>query len=338
MVDIEWPPPRALMVAELGASAAMGLDHAKYMIDAAAASGADAVKTQCFRAEDMALPGVHTCGPGLWRGRDLFDLYAECAMPLEWHEPLKRCANDLGLAYFASSFQPWHVDFLEDLGVPAHKVASFEVDHAPLLTRIAETGKPCMYSTGNGGSNALEPILWGEDGLSATPAADCWIRMHCVSAYPADPSTYPLDEFHDALGWPGVGLSDHTLGHTIAVAAAAAGGEALRVIEKHFTLSRADGGPDAAFSAEPDEFAAMVEAVRVVEAALAPSGDPKPHPLRRGLWVVADAKAGETVSESTVGILRPAAELTPVDWAEVKGKRFARDVRRGEALTWEVVE
>lgn len=254
------------IVAELSANHLGSLSRARALVDCAAAAGADAIKLQTFTPEQMVDPGsTMTSGP--WAERDLLDLYREAHTPRQWHAELFDQARALGMVAFSSAFHPDDVDFLETLGCPIYKIASFELTDRNLITRAARTGKPLIMSTGMA---ALEEI-----GAAVDAAFGCQdlTLLRCTSAYPAPAadanllagralSGYTFGRIAYGTSW---GLSDHTLGSSVAIAATALG---ATVIEKHLTLARADGGPDAGFSLEPREFAQMVKACREAKAAL----------------------------------------------------------------------
>jgi len=251
------------IVAELSANHLGHLDRALEIIEAAAAAGASAVKFQTFTPEQMAEPGV-VIQSGPWAGREALDLYREAHTPREWHGPLFARARELGIVAFSSVFHPDDVDFLETLGCPMYKIASFEINDLPLIRRAARTGKPVIISTGMASLEEIE-LAAAVVECAYSPRGHLTL-LKCTSAYPARPNDAHLATMMDMRNRIGceVGLSDHTLGIGVAVAAAALG---ATMIEKHLTLARSDGGPDAAFSMEPDEFVQMVtECRRAAEA------------------------------------------------------------------------
>lgn len=332
----------ALVVAELSANHLGRLDRARAIVEAAAAAGADAVKLQTYRPETMTLPidapPFRIGGDSPWAGRTLFDLYAEAQTPWEWHRELRDLAAELGLLFFSTPFDEAAVELLEELDVPVYKVASFELVDLPLLERVAATGKPVVLSTGMA---TLEEIGEAVDTLLSHGAGGVAL-LKCTSAYPAPPeemhlrSIPALAERFAAV----VGLSDHTLGWTVPVAAVALGAS---IVEKHLTLARSDGGPDAAFSLEPDEFRAMVEALRTVESALgeprfgATPGEAASLPFRRSLFVVRPVAAGEELTAESVRPIRPGHGLAPRHLREVLGRRAARDLPAGTPLSWDLL-
>ncbi|CAA7623193.1 pseudaminic acid synthase [Magnetospirillum sp. SS-4] len=329
------------VVAEMSGNHNGDIGRAFRLLDAARAAGADAVKLQTYTADTITIdhdgPGFVIEG-GPWSGRSLHDLYREAHTPWEWHRPLFEHAHALGLTIFSSPFDATAVDLLEDLGAPAYKVASFELVDLPLVRRIAATGKPLVMSTG------LAHLGEIQDAVTAARDAGCrdLILLHCVSGYPTAPEDANLrtiPHLAEAFG-VAAGLSDHTLGVAVSVAAVALG---ACFIEKHFTLARADGGPDAAFSLEPDELKALVDGARTAWAALGRvSYDLKPSErgnlqFRRSLYVVADMAAGEIFTEANLRSIRPGHGLAPRHLPEVAGRPATRALARGTPLSWDMV-
>lgn len=329
------------IVAELSANHNGKLAHALALVDAAAEAGADAVKLQTYTPDTITLdsdaPAFRLDGT-LWDGHTLHDLYAEAYLPWEWHAPLKERAQGQGLDLFSAPFDETAVDFLEGIGVPAYKIASFELVDLPLIRRAAATRKPLVLSTGMATfEEIVEAIAAARDAGAAGVAL-----LKCTSAYPAraeDMNLATIPALSHRFGVP-VGLSDHSLDVAIPVAAVALG---ACLVEKHLTLSRDDPGPDSSFSLEPDEFAEMVAAVRVARQALGsvrygPSdGERKMRDLRPSLFVVQDVRAGEELSEQSVRSLRPAAGLPPKYLDDVLGRVAAVDIERGTPLSWELI-
>jgi pseudaminic acid synthase len=334
---------RTWMVAELSANHGHSLDIAKRSVEAAANAGADAVKVQTYTPDTITIdsdhPSFRISQGTLWDGRTLYDLYREAYMPWEWQPDLKRVAADLGVEFFSSPFDLTAVEFLESLGVRLYKVASFEITDVGLIAEIASTGKPGIISTGIATSDDIALALETWRGASGSELA----LLKCTSAYPAPHSELNLRTIPDmsARFHVPVGLSDHSLGAESAIAAVALG---ARIVEKHFTLDRSLGGPDVAFSVEPDEFKSMVESVRRTESAL---GSPTYEPTNqasasrehaRSLFVVADVAAGENFTEMNVRSIRPANGLHPRWLPYVSGLRATRNIERGTPLSWEHVE
>lgn len=337
------PAQPPFVIAEVSGNHGGDLDRALAIIDAAAAAGADAVKFQTYTADTITIdvdePAFHVSDEhGLWGGRTLYDLYTEAHTPWEWHAPMFQRARGHGLIPFSSPFDDTAVDLLEELDAPVYKIASLEVGDEGLLRRVAATGKPVILS--NGATTMLETTQ-AVHTLRDAGAREI-ILLSCVSSYPADPreaNVRSIPTLRSALDVE-VGFSDHTPGIGAAIAAVAMGAS---VIEKHLTLSRAEGGVDAAFSLEPDEFALLTRESRRAWEALGDSmprmtdGEAESRRLRRSLWVVKDVAAGEQVSLDSVRSIRPAGGLTPSAWNAVAGRTFRQDVSRGTPLTWDLI-
>ncbi|HVS35437.1 MAG TPA: pseudaminic acid synthase [Gemmataceae bacterium] len=330
------------IIAELSANHNHEFERAVRLVQAAKQAGADAIKLQTYTADTITLRSdrseFRVAGGTLWDGRTLHDLYGEAYMPWEWQPKLMAVAEELGLDLFSTPFDPTAVDFLEGMGVPAYKVASFELVDLPLIEKIAHTGKPMIMSIGMA---TLSEISEAVD-VARRAGSGQIALLKCTSAYPAPPEDMNLrtiPHLAEAFGVP-AGLSDHTLGISVPVAAVALG---ACIIEKHFTLSRAEPGPDSAFSLEPHEFKAMVEGVRTAEKALGAvhyglSGkDEASRVFRRSLFVVRDMKAGEVFTEENVRSIRPGHGLPPKALPDVLGRRASRDVERGAPLSWDLV-
>ena len=326
-----------MIVAELSGNHNGDYERAVALVHAAAEAGADAVKLQTYTADTITIdcdkPYFQLNRGTLWDGTTLYKLYQEAYTPWEWHEGLAAEAKKCGMLCFSSPFDPTAVDLMERLEMPAFKIASFEITDVPLIRYAASKGKPVILATG---------IAHAEDIRSAVDAIrqqgnENIILLKCVSAYPT-----PYEDVNLRM-MPGLGetygvqygLSDHTPGSTVAVAAAAMG---ARMIEKHLTLKRADGGPDAAFSMEPEEFADMVRQVRIVEKALGSAGyaltekQETERALARSLFVVQNIRKGEVFTDRHVRSIRPGYGLSPARLDEVLGKKATRDIERGEPL------
>ena len=329
-------------VAEVSANHNQDFDHAVRIIEAAKEAGADAVKLQTYTADTITISSERECfrikGGTLWDGRTMYDLYQEASTPWEWQPRLKSLCEELGLDLFSSAFDPSAVDFLEDMGVPAHKIASPELVDVPLIQKMARTGKPLILSTGMATIEEIEEAVMAARNAGATQLA----LLRCTSAYPAPPEEMNLRSIPDLMQRfeVPVGLSDHTPGIAVSVAATALGAS---LIEKHLTLSRADGGPDSAFSLEPLEFKTLVETVRIAEKALGKvQYGPTPREVtmrayRRSLFVVRHVKKGEVFTSENVRSIRPADGLHPRHLTDVIGRHAAGDIERGTPLTWELV-
>jgi pseudaminic acid synthase len=335
-------PP--FIIAEMSGNHNQSLDRALAIVDAAAAAGADAIKLQTYTADTLTIDAQ---GEGftiaddksLWQGRNLYDLYREAYTPWEWHGPIFEHARAKGLVAFSSPFDESAVDFLETLGVPAFKIASFENVHLPLIRKAAATGKPLVISTGMATRAELD------DAVAAAREAGCrdLVLLKCTSTYPATPENTNLATITDLRARYGceVGLSDHTMGLGVAAAAVAMG---ATVIEKHFTLARADGGVDSAFSLEPRELEALVTETARAAAAM---GEVKYGPtdaerkslmFRRSLYVVQDLEPGDTLTAESVRIIRPGMGLPPKEFDRVLGRRVRMRVARGTPLSWDIIE
>ena len=328
------------IVAEMSANHGHDFERAVALVHAAHAAGADAIKLQTYTADTLTIDSDREpfqIGKGtLWEGRKLHDLYGEAYTPWDWQPKLKELADSLGLDCFSTPFDDTAVDFLEAMDVPAHKVASFEIVDLGLIRRIAETGKPIILSTG---MSTLSEI---EDAVATIRATgnDQLALLKCTSAYPSPPEAMNLrtiPHLAEAFGVP-AGLSDHTLGTSVPVAAVALG---ACIVEKHFTLSRNDPGPDSAFSLEPEEFGAMVKAVRTAEKALGRvtygvgSNESASRVFRRSLFVVADVEEGGVFTTDNIRSIRPGNGLAPKHLDEVLGRRATRHLERGTPLAWD---
>jgi N-acetylneuraminate synthase len=329
------------VICELSGNHNGSLDRALALVDAAAATGCDAIKIQTYTADtitmDVDRPEFRIQG-GLWDGRSLHELYSEAQTPYEWHPALFARARDHGVPLFSTPFDETAVELLAGLQAPAYKIASFEAVDLPLIRCAAATGRPLVISTGMANLAEIEAARDAARGAGAGGV----VLLHCVSSYPAaleDANVRTVADMAARFGCP-VGLSDHTPGSAAAVAAVALG---AAVIEKHFTLSRADGGPDAAFSLEPAEFAALVRDCKAAWRALGRAhydllGSERANAaFRRSLYVAADVPAGEPLSPANVRSIRPGAGLPPAELAKVLGRPAARDLKRGEPLAWDMI-
>ena len=330
------------LIAEMSANHGGSLDQALAMIEAAAKAGADAIKLQTYTADTITIncdrPDFLIKG-GLWNGRTLYDLYQEAHTPWEWHRELFAKGRELGITMFSSPFDETAVDFLEELGAPAYKVASFELVHLPLLRKVASTGKPTILSTGMASHAEIE------ESIGTLRDAGCreLLVLHCTSGYPTPPdeaNVRMIPHLARMFDVP-VGLSDHTLDSTVAVTAVALGAVA---IEKHFTLRRADGGPDAAFSLEPSEFAGLVTAAQTAWAALGKVDDVRApseqanRMFRRSIYAVKDIRKGDRITSESIRVIRPGFGLAPRHYDEVIGRCACADIARGTPISWALVE
>jgi len=330
------------IIAEISANHRQSYSEAESLVRAAKDAGANAVKVQTYTPDTLTIEadtryfqiGEET----IWAGRTLYDLYQEAHMPWDWQPKLQALANDIGIDFFSTAYDNSAVDFLESMDVPVYKIASFELVDLPLIRRIAATGKPAIISTGMATLAEIDEAVQVFRDVSEAPFA----LLKCTSAYPAPPDemnlrtiTHLVETFHVP-----VGLSDHTLGAAVPVAAVALG---ACIIEKHLTLSREAPGPDSAFSLEPDEFKTMVEDIRVAERALGQihyevtKRESSSRILRRSLFVVQNMKEGEVFSEKNVRSIRPGYGLHTRDLDDVLGRHAVKDIDRGTPLQWDLV-
>lgn len=326
------------IIAEMSANHNGRIERAFELIEMAKARGADAVKLQTYTADTLTIDhggADFQIKGGLWDGRTLYELYQEAQTPWEWHGELFAKAKEIGITAFSTPFDRSAVDYLEKLGAPAYKIASFEMTDRALVEYIASTGKPIIMSTGMGNVGEMEEAVgWAREAGCKELAL-----LHCVSGYPTQPSEANLRTMPHlaAMFDVTVGLSDHTLGTGVSVAAVALGAS---IIEKHVTLARADGGPDSAFSLEPDELERLVKDCRMAWEALgrvdyAVSESEAPNLVfRRSLYAVADIAEGEIISNRNVRSIRPGFGLSPKHLPDLIGKTATRAIARGTPLAW----
>ena len=337
------PKARPYLIAEMSGNHNHSLERALEIVTAAAESGADAVKLQTYTADTMTLD----CdGPGfviedeksLWHQRQLYELYVEAHTPWDWHAPIIEHCNKLGIHCFSTPFDATAVDFLEELGVPAYKIASFEVIDLPLIRKVAATGKPIILSTG-----MASVVEIGEALRTCREAGnDQLVLLKCTSTYPATPEntniiTIPnMRETFDCL----IGLSDHTMGTGVSVAATALGAV---LIEKHFTLARVDGGVDSAFSMEPREMGALREETERAWQSLGKvtyggtEAEDNSRQFRRSLYVAEDMEKGQMFDEKNLRSVRPGFGLKPKHYDVLLGKRVNRSLKKGTPVNWDQI-
>jgi pseudaminic acid synthase len=335
------PAHKPFIIAEMSGNHNQSLDRALALVDAAAAAGVDALKLQTYTADTISMDTgfvIREDGKSLWEGKSLYQLYKEAYTPWEWHAAIFERARQHGLLAFSSPFDETAVNFLESLDVPAYKIASFENAHWPLLRRVAATGKPVIVSTG---AATLSEI---DEAVRVLRGAGCreLVLLKCTSTYPASPATTNLRTIPvlaETFGCP-VGLSDHTMGVGASVAAVALG---ACVIEKHFTLRRADGGVDSAFSLEPEELKLLVEETTRAQQALGTvqlcvqASEEKSRIFKRSIYVARPVAAGELLTADNLRIIRPGNGLLPRYWNVVLGRRAAHDLVPGTPLTWDAL-
>ena len=326
---------KPFIIAEMSGNHNQSLDKALQIVDAAAQTGVHALKLQTYTADTLTIKGAYTITDkkSLWYGRDLYDLYQEAHTPWEWHKPIFERAKEKGLVCFSTPFDETAVDFLETLGNPIYKIASFEVNHIPLLKYIAQTGKPVIVSTG---ASTLAEIEEAVNTLRENGCTDLTL-LKCTSTYPATPEntnllTIPhLRQLFDC----NVGLSDHTLGIGVSIASVALG---ATVIEKHFCLNRAEGGVDSAFSMEPQEMKTLVEEMERAYLALGKvsygvvEAEKNSRIFKRSIYASKDIQAGGIFTKDNIKVIRPGDGLHPRYYNEVLGKPASMDIKKGISL------
>jgi len=330
---------KPFLIAEMSGNHNQSIDRALEIVKAAAAAGADAIKLQTYTADTITMNirgGMFEIedNSSQWAGKNLYELYQEAHTPWEWHKEIFDYASNLGLIAFSSPFDETAVDFLEELNVPAYKIASFESNHFPLLKKVAITGKPIIISSG---ASKLDQLYESVQVLRSNGASNIGI-LKCTSSYPASPinsnlRTIPVFQkiFPDCV----IGLSDHTMGIGVPLASIALG---ARIIEKHFTLSRADGGVDSTFSLEPEEMKLLVlESERAFQALGkiqldSQKSEQKSKQFRRSIYVIKDIKKGEVFSSTNIKIIRPGDGMQPKYYDMLLGKDSPKNFKKGEPL------
>lgn len=334
---------KPFIIAEMSGNHNQSLERALNIVKVAAECGAHAIKLQTYTPDTLTID--HHGGlfdivdeNSLWKGRNLYDLYKEAMTPWEWHEPIFKLAKDLGVICFSTPFDETAVDFLDKLGAPVHKIASFENNHHPLLRKIARSNKPIIMSTG------LSTIASLDDSVTVLRNNGCkdLVLLKCTSSYPSTPEntnvvTIPhMQQLFNCT----IGLSDHTMGIGASTAAVALG---ARVIEKHFCLDRSEGGVDSAFSLEPHEFKSLVIETERAFLSLGKVQygiqdiEKNSMNFKRSIYVVKDIKAGENFTEENIRIIRPGDGLEPKFYDNIIGKIAIQDIKRGSPLTWSTI-
>ena len=329
------------IIAELSGSHNGSLKTALSLIEAAARAGVDAIKLQTYTADTMTIPSAAAdfqIHDGLWKGKSLYELYEWAHTPWQWHEELFHYANKLGLIAFSSPFDETAVDFLETLDVPAYKIASFELTDIPLIKKVATTGKPIILSTGMASLADIQLAIRSIQETSASP----FCLLHCVSGYPTpidDINLRGIELLKENFSCP-VGLSDHTLTTLTSVCATSMG---ACIIEKHITLNRGDGGPDSAFSLQPEEFTRLCQDVRTAFTCLGSSerktkdSEKNNTQFRRSIYVVKDIKKDQLITTDIVRIIRPSHGLAPKYYEDVIGRRANQDITAGTPLSYNLI-
>lgn len=328
------------IIAEMSGNHNQSLERALQIVDAAALAGAHAIKLQTYSADTITIKGAYTINDenSLWNGKELYDLYQEAHTPWEWHQPIFDRAKEKGLVAFSSPFDETAVDFLETLHVPAYKIASFENTHLPLIRKVAQTGKPIIISTGVSSIADIDETVR----LLRNEGCENFILLKCTSTYPATPentniNTIPhLSKLYNCI----VGLSDHTMGIGVSVAAVALG---ARVIEKHFTLRRADGGVDSTFSLEPEELKALVIETKNAYLSLGEisygvqQAEEKSKFFKRSIYVSKDISVGGIFTNENLKIIRPGNGLAPKFIDDIIGKKAKCFIKAGTPLNWDIL-
>ena len=337
------PTSPTFIVAEISANHNQDFHRAVEIVHAAKEAGADAIKLQTYTADTITIDCDDPCfqiNEGtIWDGTTLYKLYQEAYTPWDWQPKLMEEANKLGMECFSSPFDFSSVDFLEEMNVPAYKIASYEINDIPLIRKIAKLHKPMIFATGIAYPEDIERAL----AVCKEEGNEDILLLKCVSSYPTPYEAVNLNVIptlantYDCIA----GISDHTMGTIVSAGAVALG---AKMIEKHFTLRRADGGPDSAFSMEPEEFAKMVSEVRILEKALGSSEyiltdtQVLEHGGSRSLFVVKDIAAGEILTPENIRSIRPGCGLHTMHYEEILGKRAKLDLKKGTPLSWELID
>ncbi len=337
----EYPP---FIIAEMSGNHNQSLEKALEIVEVAAKSGAHALKLQTYTADTITLnvtggDFLINNEDSLWNGQNLYDLYSQSYTPWEWHKPIMQRANELGMICFSSPFDESAVDFLEELNVPAYKIASFENTHLPLIKKVASTGKPIIISTGMATVEEIDEAVT----VARDAGSKDLILLKCTSTYPALPENsniLTIPHMRELFNCE-VGLSDHTMGIGASIAAIAHGAS---VIEKHFTLARADGGVDSVFSLEPDELKSLVVETERAWQSLgsvsygATGSEEKSKIFRRSLYIAEDMNAGDIFTEKNLRIVRPGMGLQPKYYDKFIGRKIAKSANKGDVVDWTLLK
>lgn len=332
-----FPP---FIIAEMSGNHNQSLDRALEIVEAAAEAGVQAIKLQTYTADTMTFPGAYIIQDenSLWKGKELYELYKEAYTPWEWHKPIFNKARELGIIAFSSPFDESAVDFLETLNAPCYKIASFENTDWPLLKKVASTGKPVIMSTGV--SNVSD--IYQSVAILKDAGCNELILLKCTSTYPSTPKTSNINTIPHMreLFKCNIGLSDHTLGIGVSVAAVALG---ACVIEKHFTIRRSDGGVDSSFSLEPHEMKSLVIESKNAFEGLGKvsydilSSEKNSMNFKRSIYVVKEVKAGELITKNNIRVIRPGNGLEPKHYEAVLGKVISKNINAGTPLSWSMI-
>jgi len=339
-IGLKYPP---FIIAEMSGNHNQSLQRALKIVEVAAATGAHALKLQTYTADTMTLDIEKdeffiSEDKNLWKGQSLYDLYKQACTPWEWHKPIMQKANELGMLCFSTPFDDTAVDFLEELNVPAYKIASFENSHLPLIKKVASTGKPMIVSTG------MATIAELDEAVLTIREAGCeqFALLKCTSTYPATPENSNLltiPHMRELFNCE-VGLSDHTMGIGVSVAAVAHG---ATIIEKHFTLRRLDGGVDSSFSMEPEEMQQLVVETERAWQSLgkvnygSTEAEKGSEASRRSLYISKDMKEGDVLNPENLRIVRPGLGLPPKYYDVILGKKVTKDLKKGTAVNWHLI-
>jgi pseudaminic acid synthase len=334
---------KPFIIAEMSGNHNQSLERALEIVEAAAKTGAHALKLQTYTADTLTLDVSDgdffiEDKSSLWKGKSLYELYEEAYTPWEWHKPIMKRATELGMLCFSTPFDDSAVSFLEELNVPAYKIASFENTHLPLIKKVASTGKPIIISTGMASVAEMDELVQ----TIRDSGCERFVLLKCTSTYPATPensNVLTIPHMRKLFNCE-VGLSDHTMGIGASVSAIAHG---ATVIEKHFTLNRADGGVDSTFSMEPEEMKFLVvEAERAWQSlgkvTYGPMEAEKSSSVfRRSLYIAEDMKKGDMLTEKNLRIIRPGLGLAPKHFNIILGRRVNQDVKKGTAVSWDII-